>query len=330
MKTMKLARGSNIAVNRSSSLIYNTFLRTIDFENNKYLSGLWQKAWDKSCSYFSGPIETVVHGYNVILNYGYSYPIFSRRFSSYNSPLVELIYQAYSTRKLPVKFIDVGAAIGDTVLLIYSNCPDMVENFCCIDGDKEFFEYLQHNLGGFKEGKLVLSMLSESETSAKQLVRTHRGTASAQGAVEVPARPLDSIVEELGWQEVDVLKIDVDGFDGKVLRGAMQTLQKYHPAVIFEWHPILCKETSNDWVQHFSTLEACGYQKFVWFTKYGDFSHFMTGFDRESINNMSEICFRNQHECDWHYDVVALHQDSSIDYINLAELSFAKARKSKF
>jgi FkbM family methyltransferase len=321
---------SNLVVNKAASLVYNMFAKFYALENHKNLSKFWQRAWNKSCSKFSGPIETTIHGYKVILNYGYAYPIFSRRFPSYNNPLVELVYQAHLVRKSPIKLIDIGAAIGDTILLVYSNCPDMIGGFCCIDGDKEFFDYLKHNLGGFKEGKLILSMLSDNETVEKQLVRTHRGTASAQGTLEVPACSLDSMIGKLDWQDIDVLKIDVDGFDGKILLGSMQTLQKYRPAVIFEWHPILCKQTNNGWVQHFEALDACGYTKFIWFTKYGDFSHIMTGFDINSVNELAEICFRNRHEYDWHYDIVALHQDSLIDPISLAEQSFAKVRKSRF
>jgi FkbM family methyltransferase len=316
--------------NKIASLIYNLLVQTVKLDEHKYTSRLWQKAWQKSCALFSCPISTTIHGQKVIVNYGYTYPIYSRKFRSYNNPLVELVYQTYSTKKSPITLIDVGAAIGDTVLLIYSNCPDMIENFYCVDGDKEFFAYLKQNLGHFEEGKLILSMLSHDQRAERELVRTHKGTASAQGEVEVSARSLDSIMVEARLQNVDLLKIDVDGFDGKVLLGARDILQKHQPAVIFEWHPILCKQTGNPWTDHFEALEDCGYEKFIWFSKYGDFSHFMNGFERESVSRLMELSLRNRFCYDWHYDVVALHRTSLINPVVLAELSFAKARKSQF
>jgi FkbM family methyltransferase len=333
MRTVFTDHKDNISLlvpNKFASLIYNLLVNTVKLEDYKYTSNLWQKFWRKSCDIFSGPVSTTIHGYKVILNYGYVYPIYSRKFHSYNNPLVELVYQAYSVHNSPVTLIDVGAAIGDTVLLTYSNCPGMIKNFYCVDGDQEFFRYLQYNLGNFAEGKLILSMLSHDETLERELVRTHKGTASAQGEVEVSARSLDLVATEVGLQDVDVLKIDVDGFDGKVLLGATNILNKYQPSVIFEWHPILCKKTGNDSRQQFEILEACGYEKFIWFTKFGEFSHFMYGFDQESVSRLAELCLRDKFSDDWHYDVVALHRNSRINPVVLAELSFAKVRKSKF
>ncbi|MDF5722700.1 MAG: FkbM family methyltransferase [Rhizonema sp. PD37] len=321
---------SEIYTNKVASLIYNLLLGTVKLDNHKYISNFWHKTWHKSCSIFSCPINTTIHGHKVVLNYGYTYPINSRQNPSYNNPLVELVYQAYITKKSPITLIDIGAAIGDTVLLVYSNCPNMIQNFYCVDGDKEFFRYLQQNLGHFKEGTLILSMLSQEDKNERELVRTHAGTASAQGEVEISARSLDSVMLEAGLQNVDVLKIDVDGFDGKILLGARYILQQYQPALIFEWHPILCEKTGNSQTEHFEALVACGYEKFIWFNKFGEFSHFMYGFEQESVSRLMELCLRNKFYYDWHYDVVALHHNSIINPVVLAELSFAKARKSKF
>jgi FkbM family methyltransferase len=313
-----------------ASFVYNLLLKTIKLDGYKYMPNLWQRVWEKSCNTFSDPVSTVIHGYEVILNYGYTYPVFARRFNSYNNPLIELVHQAFTTKNSPIVFIDIGAAIGDTVLLIYSNCPNAIGQFYCIDGDTEFFRYLQHNLGHFNEGNLILSMLSEKETSEKELVRTHRGTASAQGEVEVLARPLDSVMREANLTDVDAIKIDVDGLDGKVLQGSKYILEKYKPAVIFEWHPILCQRTGNNWLEHFNVLINCGYDRFVWFNKFGEFSHFMVKFDETSINYIADLCLRGEFSYDWHYDIIAIHQESSISPVALAEMSFAKARKSKF
>ena len=321
---------TSTSTNKIASVFYNLLIQTVKLDNYKYTSKIWHKVWDKSCSIFSCPVSTKIHGHQVILNYGYTYPINSRKYCSYNNPLVELVYQAYCTKKSQITLIDVGAAVGDTILLVYANCPNMLQSFYCVDGDKEFFNYLDRNLGHFPEGKLISSMLSDHERDERELIRTHQGTASAQGKLEISARPLDSVMVEAGLQNADVLKIDVDGFDGKVLLGARNILLQYQPAVIFEWHPILCQKTGNKPTEHFEALEGCGYEKFIWFNKFGDFSHFMHGFERESVSRFVDLCIRDKFCYDWHYDVIALHRNSPINPVALAELSFAKARKSKF
>lgn len=327
---MNTCSSSDIHVNRMASLIYNFFINTAGLSEKKITSKIWQKMWQWSCNYFSVPVNTKVHGYNVIVNYGYLYPIFSRKFGSYNNPLVELVNQTYLAKNAPVNFVDIGAAIGDTVLLIYSNCPGMIKSFCCVDGDQEFFAYLQSNLGNFDEGKLIFSVLSSCATNERELIRTHLGTASAQGSNQVIAKPLDSVIAEAKIKDIDVLKIDVDGFDGKVLKGSRNLLQSNQPSVIFEWHPILYDETKNSWMEPFDILNECGYDRFFWFDKYGNFSHFMSELDKKSIVNLGELCLRNNHSFDWHYDIVALHHTSRINSIEFAEQSFAKGRASKF
>lgn len=314
-----------------SSLVFNLLIAFSKLSSNPKTSKYWWKAWFQSNKILANTIvSTKIHGYPVFMNFGYSYPLNARMFTSLNAPLVELVYQCYISKEVPVTIIDVGAAIGDTILLLYSNCPSMINGFYCVDGDKEFFQYLQKNLEKFEEGKLLFSMLSHSETVEKDLIRTHKGTASAQGEGIVQARSLDSLMQEAGMQKVDVLKIDVDGFDGKVLLGARNILKNMRPAVIFEWHPILCSQTGNNWTDHFDVLIESGYQNFIYFDKYGKFTQFMTGCDRKSLDILAELCLRNKHDHDWHYDVIALHHSSLIKPALLAELSFAKVRRSKF
>jgi FkbM family methyltransferase len=53
--------------------------------------------------------------------------------------------------------------------------------------------------------------------------------------IEVPAVRLDDLVDELGLDALDVLKIDVEGHDIRVIRGAGGTIERFKPVVIMEF-----------------------------------------------------------------------------------------------
>jgi FkbM family methyltransferase len=278
---------------------------------------------------FSGPVKTKIHDRRVILNFGHTYPVYSRRLSTLNNPLVQLVHQVHATKGSPISFVDVGANIGDSIVLLDSNCPGALGETHCIEGDPGFFGYLKNNLRSRENTRLYLNLLSSAEGSEKGLVR-RLGTASAEGADDVASVPLDSLLLMPETQSVDVLKSDVDGFDGKVLQGAVGVLRRFRPAVIFEWHPILYERTGNDWRVPFEVLGQCGYTKFAWFTKMGAFSHFTGSADWAGFSMLADLCLRSGTFVDWHYDIIALHDEAPIAPIELAEQAFARAKVSPF
>jgi FkbM family methyltransferase len=225
---------------------------------------------------------------------------------------------------------DVGAAIGDTVLLIKSNCPGMVSKFYCIEGDIEFFKYLTANMECFNDVECINTLLSDSQAPINSLVRTHSGTASAQGNTKQDALMLDTIIEQLHIEALHLLKIDTDGYDGKILTGAAKTLDKFHPVVIFEWHPILCGQVGTDYKEPFKRLSDFGYTTFIWYTKKGNWSHFTFQTTDEYLNQFAEICQKATFDSDWHYDIVALHNTSKLSILEFANSDYSRKKQSPF
>jgi hypothetical protein len=77
-------------------------------------------------------------------------------------------------------------------------------------------------------------------------------------------------------------------------------------------------------------LNECEYTRFVWFNKYGNFSHFMESLDIKAINHLADLCLNDKHEADWHYDVIGLHKNDTISSISLAEMEYAKRKKYQY
>ena len=86
-----------------------------------------------------------------------------------------------------------------------------------------------------EEGTLELFAAPRANTgqaSLSQANASQRGQAVA--AYRVRASTLDAIVKEGGVSRVDVVKIDVEGAEFIVLKGALETLARYHPVVMVE------------------------------------------------------------------------------------------------
>jgi FkbM family methyltransferase len=94
-----------------------------------------------------------------------------------------------------------------------------VEPFACSDAEAtlELFAGPQSNSGE--------TSLSQTNASRDQQAGT---------SYKVRARPLDAILQEAGVTRVDAVKIDVEGAEVMVLKGAGHTLDRYHPVVLIE------------------------------------------------------------------------------------------------
>jgi FkbM family methyltransferase len=72
--------------------------------------------------------------------------------------------------------------------------------------------------------------------------RHHSHLGRLQTTAGARAATLDSCVAALGLQRIDLIKLDVDGFECHVLRGAAATLALHKPTIIMELAPHLLDE----------------------------------------------------------------------------------------
>lgn len=79
----------------------------------------------------------------------------------------------------------------------------------------------------------------EAKANAHPVHQGNPERSSATGST------LDGLVAELGLARVDLIKLDVDGNELPVLRGALATLEKHHPVVVFELAPYLLEERGD-------------------------------------------------------------------------------------
>jgi len=95
-----------------------------------------------------------------------------------------------------------------------------------------------------------------SDDSGKHLI--HGGTVKpAQG---IGAISLDDFCEQNNIEKLDFIKIDTDGHELEVLKGAQKIIGKFKPAIIFEIGIYLLQERGvdfSDYLKFFASLNYC-------------------------------------------------------------------------
>jgi FkbM family methyltransferase len=85
---------------------------------------------------------------------------------------------------------------------------------------------------GARRGRLKLA---ETEFLAGSFIQSDQSIKGALGAIAVPVTTVDAIVRDLKLTRLDLLKIDVEGFEEHVLKGALKTLARFKPTVVMEF-----------------------------------------------------------------------------------------------
>jgi FkbM family methyltransferase len=94
----------------------------------------------------------------------------------------------------------------------------------------------------------------------KELHGVHRG--ELQSTAGARAVRLDSAIAELGLKAVHHLKLDVDGNEPEVIRGARGCLSAWKPMIFMELAPYLFRDDPRRFAEMLGTLTGIGYRFF--------------------------------------------------------------------
>jgi FkbM family methyltransferase len=138
--------------------------------------------------------------------------------------------------------LDIGANIGCTAILF----GELSKNVYAFEPSPTTFAYLEKNISNSGRNNVFpknLGLGAEPGESTLTFAPSNRSggfvsnqtQASAGHTVEkIVIRQLDEVVNSLDLQAIDFIKIDVEGFEGHVLRGAKKTLSSNRPVVVLE------------------------------------------------------------------------------------------------
>lgn len=92
---------------------------------------------------------------------------------------------------------------------------------------------------GNSQGRMLMFQVKENQFrgGTSTLIKNNNVDSMGEGAFEIvltQVNTLDNYVSDRGLLRVDFMKIDVEGFEINVLRGAHTVLGAFHPVILFE------------------------------------------------------------------------------------------------
>lgn len=158
--------------------------------------------------------------------------------------------------------LDVGANIGNHSLF-FSDYYNAVHAF---EPHPLTYKLLSINSELASNVKCFNFGISSAERSASIVVDNKNMSGarvvggSAELAVPIELKTIDSVMETTGGQPVRLIKIDVEGHECEALRGAEATIRRDQPIMIFEQH-------ASDFVggstKTIDLIRSYGYEKFA-------------------------------------------------------------------
>lgn len=174
----------------------------------------------------------------------------------------------YSLVKNGTTVIDVGTNIGETLLnfakinqdgrnIGFEPVPYLYEtakNNIALN-KFENIELVNKGLSSFKE-KLSFRETGENNSGGTFLTREN----NAEDPCSVEVVRLDDVVVWDGIENVSLIKIDVEGFEMEVLKGASDTLRRFRPTVFVEIDDEFLARQKSSAVEVFDLLAAHKYR----------------------------------------------------------------------
>jgi FkbM family methyltransferase len=160
------------------------------------------------------------------------------------------------------RFLDVGACHGLFSLAFAQGRPDA--EAVAVEPSPLAWEVLESNLRRNAGARVTPLQTAVGAAPGRLTMRYswHHLEASADGdpdAVEIPLRTVDLLCADLGFQP-DLVKIDVEGYELAVLRGARGVLRASRPLVFLEIHPARIVELGGSVRELSDLLTELGYR----------------------------------------------------------------------
>lgn len=303
--------------------IFTKFVKTSN--KDKYIDRFFHIFWGiirKSILSFGDPlIKYKLWKFEMQIPFSHNLPVVLEGFKNFNTNLYR-VSKYISEKYSDLKIIDIGANIGDSVALLRSNVNFPI---LCIEGQAEYFSLLKKNTANMQEIYYTNSFLGENDEEIKANYNYERGTGiiSNNSQSSMKLRKLDSVLEDTPeFKKAKLLKIDTDGFDFKILKGASQYLKETHPVIFTEFDQNLMKQINENFWDMFDYFLKHDYFYIIFYDNYGDYLLSTELNDKDRIEDLTSY-FDNRNTTKY-CDICVLHKDDKdlFEKIRKNELKF--------
>lgn len=151
--------------------------------------------------------------------------------------------------------VDVGAHMGLWTRLLAADFA----NVLAFEPNAENRECLLYNLRDVKNVTVSDAALGSVN---QELAQTLPGGGNSGMWHMAPGTGIQvGLLDQLGLTEVDLIKIDVEGYEGHVVKGALATIAHSKPLIVFEDNGTGPRYFGKDWLDPKPLLRALGYRK---------------------------------------------------------------------
>ena len=156
------------------------------------------------------------------------------------------MYDSYDLRKFSPNeikcFIDIGANCGRYSIMIANQLKEN-SKVISIEPEKKNFNSILDNIKVNNLENVVPLKLACSDNNIHELklylssenaghnIQNHQNSNTFE---TVECKTIDTIVNDLKLDRVDLIKIDVEGLEKEVIMGSLEIIKRFHPNIICE------------------------------------------------------------------------------------------------
>lgn len=173
-------------------------------------------------------------------------------FKEYESGYIRFL-QKLAQQFTDTVFWDIGANVGHHTLFMARSCAKIY----AFEPNPVTYEKLQQKIADNKLANVetfTFGLGNANETLSFYVpTLNNSGTASFEDRTDwghqkitAQVRKGDEVAEELRLQKLDLIKIDVEGFEKNVFEGLQETMKKFRPMVFFELENNTMKKVGSE------------------------------------------------------------------------------------
>ncbi len=234
---------------------------------------------------------------------------FYKQYPDMNSQLARLstcIAKKYSD----LTVIDIGANVGDTIAIIKSAIDLPVIG---VEGDNTSYRFLEKNIKQFQNITIINQFLGETKENRPVTFEKSGWNTTIllpeQSDQSINLKSLDEVLTEKGLthKTLKLLKIDTEGFDTIILRGAKKLINEQHPVIYIEFNKNNMEAIKEDGLSTLFSLQEAGYHSVIFFDNHG---RYLTTLDIQQHDTIRQLYNYSDetNSCILYYDLCLFHE----------------------